>query len=390
MGLISREIMRETFNIDVTVNSISLDSRIKADIMFCIQGKHLDGHDFAKAALTNGFKYIVAEKDLDIPTSHLIRVDNVIKSLKKLTYNVRKKLNATVIAITGTAGKTSTKEQMRCAFAEKNTLASPSSYNTIYGLALTICNLEYDPQYLILEVGISHPGEMKELAEMIQPDYSIITSIGAGHIGNFRNIEHIAEEKSQLLQYTKKFAFFPEICTKYCPSSLKYQIITPQNNTYEQNMIPIIKIAEMENLTQVKQNMKNYSVLKGRNNIVQLTKNGENFTIIDGSYNSNPLSLEISMKQLMQYPNKKIAVLGEMRELGNYSAEYHRVDYDVDHLLLLGDIWASPNGKIFTHYEKLCKHLDQIIEKDVIILLKGSNSTDIKLIAEYLEENYGN
>ncbi|QEK37853.1 hypothetical protein FZC35_00420 [Candidatus Cytomitobacter indipagum] len=389
MKLINNDIMLKTFQIDDSISGISLDSRKKADLFFCIQGNHYDGHDFAQNAIYNGFKYIVASKPVNIPNDHVIYVNNVEEYMIKLTKNVRNQLNSTVIAITGTAGKTSTKEQMKFAFSERKVLASPESYNTIYGLALTICNIQNIPDYLILEAGTSHPGEMEELARIIKPHYSIITSIGAGHIEHFRDIEHIAEEKSQLLQYTSKYAFFPEICEKYCPANLSNQISQQNDDIYEQNAFPIMKIAKMENLINASNNIKNYSPSKGRNNIVKLNKDNINFSMIDGSFNCNPISLQASIKQLMKFPGKKIAVLGEMKELGDYAEQYHHADYDVDHLLLLGDIWKTSKGKIFNYYEELCKYLEGIMEEGAVILLKGSNSTDVKLISKYLEDHYG-
>ncbi|QEK38355.1 UDP-N-acetylmuramoyl-tripeptide--D-alanyl-D-alanine ligase [Candidatus Cytomitobacter primus] len=417
--LITPNIMKKTFqinhNVSNTISGISIDSRIvqSGEIFFCIKGAVNDGHEFAQDALGKGAEYIVSEKNLDIPQDKLIKVENVQNALIQLTQNIRNNLKATVIAITGTAGKTSTKEQMISAFSDQNIIATPASYNTIYGLALTICNLTSDPEYLILELGINNPHEMDILSSIASPHYSIITTIGPGHIGNFENIDHIAQEKSYLLKYTQRHAFFPLICEKYCPRNLQFtitdsnsslnsdsqvqnsKIFSINHDIHKQNAVPILLIAEQENIQNAHNNISNYKPSKGRNNILKLSKNSKRtlenndvFTIIDGSFNSNPTSLNASIAQLQSYPNRKIAVLGEMGELGEYTAQYHNVDFGVDILILLGEKWTSKTGIILQNYKQICDYLDKIIRKDDIILLKGSNSTDIKLVVKYLEEQY--
>ncbi len=384
--------MEKTFNITDEAYGLAIDSRkVKnGDIFFCIKGSVNDGHDFAQQAIDSGAKYIVAHKKLPYFSEKIIYVNNTDDALIELTKNVRQSLNTTVIGITGTAGKTSTKEQILCAFQSKKTIITPASYNTIYGLGLTICNLKEDPEYLVLELGISAVGEMEILASIAKPDYSIITTIGAGHIGFFNDIDHIAKEKSVILKHTKKHAIFPKICLKYCPKHLNYSLHNGNTNSIQEyNEFPILEIAKLEQISNAAVNIKNYKPSKGRNNIVTLSKNGKKFTIIDGSFNSNPVSLKAAITQLQSYSNRKIAVLGEMRELGNYTEKYHKVDFDVDILLLLGK-WDSKKGMIFQKYEEVCHHLDNIVKEGDVILLKGSYSTDIQLIVKYMEEIYGN
>ncbi len=392
---ISKKTMKEIFGVSDTASGLSIDSRKvhKGNVFFCIKGNKLDGHEFAEQAFQKGAKYVVAHRKLSLSEKYMkyiIYVNNTDNALIKLTENVRQSLTSLVIGITGTAGKTSTKEQMLCAFQDVDVIATPESYNTIYGLALTICNLPHIPEYLILELGINKPGEMEQLAAIANPDYSIITNIGQGHIENFKDLKHIAQSKSIILNHTKKHAIFPEICKQYCPKNLQYTINDcPFNDIKEYNSFSIMHIAKLENIPNASINIKTFQFSKGRNNIKILSKENQEFTIIDGSFNSNPISLERSIQQLQSYSERKIAVLGEMKELGDNTKKYHDVDFNVDILILLGE-WSSITGIIFKDYKKVCSHLDMIIREGDVILFKGSNSTDIKLIVQYIENKYEN
>ncbi|USO00824.1 MAG: UDP-N-acetylmuramoyl-tripeptide--D-alanyl-D-alanine ligase [Alphaproteobacteria bacterium] len=390
-ALLSDNIRDNSYSVGISINS---KTTLPNQIFFCIQGAKVDGHEFANEAIAKGASYVVASKNIhNIDQSKLIIVDSVEQKLSQITNYLLTQQKAIVIAVTGSAGKTSTKQMLQHVFQNYDSIASEGNYNTIYGIALTVCNAEHIPHYYILELGISHPGEMELMAKTVQPTYSIITNIGPAHLQHLHDVETIAKEKSVLLKFTKTKAFFPEICKKYCPKNLDYEITddTKYQDFNEANKYPVLQVAKVENISNAEQKLATFKNTSRRNNLLKFTKANQSFTLIDSSYNSNPVSLKASLKQLSTFPNRKIAVLAEMKELGHESQLYHQqVDtyINADMVLLLGEIWQHNQGIKFNDSHELCKFLDNTIENGDVILVKGSNSTDAHLIVQHIYATY--
>ncbi|QEK39246.1 Mur ligase family protein [Candidatus Nesciobacter abundans] len=441
--IFSKEIFFKTFGFypSKQFSGIEIDSRkVKpGNIFFCIKGKINDGHDFAKEALEKGASYIVVSKPISIafpaPESiqdthtklsphnasfnhglvyktELIKENQILTKdteevLTRLLINLRNSIKSTILAITGSCGKTSTKEKILCAFKEKDILGTPGNYNTILGLAIFLSSIEKEPEYLALELGINKPNEMDEISAIIKPHYSIITSIGPAHIGNFKNVNHIRSEKLKIAKHTQKITFVPKDTNKAIIETLNCSVIKEEDlksktldSLADQDFThnAILKISDEEKLKHARKNIKSYSTPKGRNNLVKIKFDDKEITLIDGSYNCNPMSLQFSLSKLESFSIynckkeniRKIAIIGEMKELGKHTQKYHELDLNFKGLLILleetPNLWKTKKGMIFKDWVQICHFLKQNIQDKDVILAKGSNSTDIKKITQWIED----
>ena len=186
-------------------HGVKIDSRNckKQNLFVAIKGKHKDGHDFIKDAKKNGASYFIGSKKYKI--KNYIKVKNSFTFLNKLAILKRKILSAKIIAITGSAGKTSLKTILGKILSDYgNTYYSPKSYNNHYGVPLSLCNLEINHKYGVFEIGMNKPGEIEKLSKIVKPKISVITNIAEAHIENFKNLFGIAKEKSQIISNTEK------------------------------------------------------------------------------------------------------------------------------------------------------------------------------------------
>ena len=366
---------------------ISFDTRkiIKGDLFIALPGKR-DGHDFVKAAFDNGAAAAMVSK---IPkglndNDKLLVVDDVMKALVRMAKSARNRSNAIFIGITGTAGKTSTKDMGGLVFnGFGKTHFSEKSYNNILGCSLTLATIPIDTEYVLVEIGTNSLGEIAELSHIVQPDHVIITDVSIGHIEGLKSLDNIVEEKASICsgQTQKGLAIIPSGIEKF--SQLKAKVREFGSNVisfgYDENSdvristIEVLGNAITSTIIDQKQNlwnvklktagkhyMKNaaalltlvsslnldlskailslhsWTPLAGRGQVleVKLKASDCNKTIhlIDESYNANPSSVKSSLETLACiFTNKKgkgehyrrIAVLGDMLELGFSEIQEH-------------------------------------------------------------------
>jgi UDP-N-acetylmuramoyl-tripeptide--D-alanyl-D-alanine ligase len=189
------------------VTGISIDSRsaAKGEAFFAIKGDTFDGHDFITAAMVSGASVcVVAESKIPALgkfTAPLIVVDDVLAGLERLALASRARTKAKIIAVTGSAGKTTTKEALRhCLSAVGTVHASAASFNNHWGVPLTMAKIPEDTQYGVFEVGMNHPGEIRNLIRFVQPHVAIVTIIAAAHLGFFKNLDEIADAKAEIFE----------------------------------------------------------------------------------------------------------------------------------------------------------------------------------------------
>ncbi|MBC7312624.1 MAG: UDP-N-acetylmuramoylalanyl-D-glutamyl-2, 6-diaminopimelate--D-alanyl-D-alanine ligase, partial [Rhizobium sp.] len=189
------------------ITGISIDSRTIApgEAFFAIKGDRVDGHDFASLAIANGASLlVVAESKLPALgrlTVPMIVVDDVLGGLQKLALAARDRSSATIIAVTGSVGKTTTKEMLRLALEPSGKVhAAVASFNNHWGVPLTLGRMPVDTRYGVFEIGMNHPGEIGPLSRMVRPDVAIITTIAPAHLGNFSGIEEIAAAKAEIFE----------------------------------------------------------------------------------------------------------------------------------------------------------------------------------------------
>ncbi|MDA9180896.1 UDP-N-acetylmuramoyl-L-alanyl-D-glutamate--2,6-diaminopimelate ligase [Pelagibacteraceae bacterium] len=426
-------------------DGLALDSRIikRGNLFLTIKGKKNDGGKFALNALKNGAKYIVSSKIIKKYKKKTISVKNEIKFLNQFAKLKRDNSKAKIIAITGSAGKTSLKnliKQLLQNFAA--TYSSPKSFNNHFGVPASLSNLNASDKYGVFEVGMSKPGEIKNLSKLIRPHIGIITNIGEAHIENFNNIQGIAKAKAEIidainangsiiLNYDDKF--FSYLCKRARLKKLKIisfgknkksdihplRIIQSKNsinlflkvvnekiklNVKNINIYNILAalavLKELNlNLNNVKKIFKNFEPTEGRGKIHLVLRYNKKFKLIDESYNANPLSVKnaiTSFDAIKKKKSKKYLILGDMLELGRWSEKYHKDlskvinNSNIDKVFIRGEktlftyknLLRSKQGNILQNKSDIDLILGKIIKNNDYLMIKGSNATGLNALSK--------
>ena len=398
---------------DVKVNKIKTNSKeiSEGDLFIAINS----GHDYIIDAINNGASAIISEKDFNYDIPKII-VNSTIESLGKIAKYIRSSYNIPLIAITGSVGKTTTKELIYSILSEKyKVLKSLKNQNNHIGLPLTLFNLDATYDVIVVELGMNHFNEISYLSQICKPDYAIITNIGSAHIGNLGSKKNILKAKLEILdglnngylivnkndKYLKKLKY-PNII-KVNDKTLKVKNLNiGKNVTFDiddvhfifnsyshllDNVFIAIKIGLMFDidLKTISEVIKKYQNIEGRLNIIK-----NKYTIIDDSYNSSFESLIGGLKQLENKDEFKIAVLGDMLELGKYSNTYHKKinkylkKIKNKEVLLIGKYTNLIKGK---HFDNVKDIISYIKTKDIngsIIYVKGSHAFNLDKIKDTL------
>ena len=343
---------------------ITTDSRNcpKGSIFFALKGDKFDGNQYAGKALASGCVYAVIDNPDYYIGERTILVDNVLKTLQQLAHHHRKVLGLPIIGITGTNGKTTTKELLAAVLSTKfNLLYTEGNFNNHIGVPLTLLRLTHDHEMAVIEMGASHPGDIKELVDIVHPNYGIITNVGRAHLEGFGSIEGVIRTKGELYDYIRrsKGKIFIKKENEYLQSIAKgIEYITNRNgyDVYSSGHIvscdPFLvfnwkqqgKLHTVETHIIGSYNLDNVlaAVAVGRffkipaerisraiaayeptNNRSQFKKTDNNELIID-AYNANPSSMKVALDNFITMPvQPKAIILGDMRELGPTSDELH-------------------------------------------------------------------
>ncbi|SCX88827.1 UDP-N-acetylmuramoyl-tripeptide--D-alanyl-D-alanine ligase [Alkaliphilus peptidifermentans] len=432
---------------------VSTDTRtIQKGMLFVpLMGENFDGHTFIEEAKIKGATGAIIEKNRSLNLSvldsmYLIEVEDTLEALSRLSKFYRNMFNIPFVGVTGSTGKTSTKDMISAVLSSHfSVLKNIGNFNNHIGLPLTLFNLEKHNQVAVLEMGMSAFGEISMLAEIVRPKIGVITNIGMSHIehlGSKENImkakmeiaEHMTEDnyliingddeylkklKGQKTPYTKIFYGIGQDNDLY-PSSISenedggYSISITINdreatfnikqyglhNVY--NGLVAIWIGNYFGLSpdKIQQAFDFYSPSKMRMEILEL----HNFKVINDTYNASPDSMKAAIDVLKHIKGKrKIAVLGNMLEMGAFSEEGHRlvgsylVKAGVDGLIAVGDearwiamevnyINSSINTIIVDDNKQACIKLNEMLENDDVILIKGSRGMQMEEIVNFLQE----
>ena len=424
---------------------LAIDSRLvkKNNLFLTIKGKNNDGVKFIPNALKKGAKYIVSSKIIKKYKKKTIRVKNEIRFLNQFAKLKRENSSAKIIAITGSAGKTSLKnliKQLLENFAA--THSSPRSFNNHFGVPVSISNLSASDKYGVFEVGMSKPGEIKNLSKLIQPHVGIITNIGEAHIENFKNIKGIAKAKSEIIDEVKKNGtiilnrddkFFSYLHKKARLKKLKIvtfgknkqsdiyplSIVRSKNSTNfllqvinekislkikninKYNVLASLAILKELNLSlnNIKEIFKNYVPTEGRGKTHIISRYNKKFKLIDESYNANPLSVKnaiSSFDTIKKEKFKKYLILGDMLELGHKSEKYHKDlskvinNSNIDKVFITGEktlftyknLHKSKQGNILQNKDDIDLILGKIINNNDYLMIKGSNATGLNILSK--------
>jgi UDP-N-acetylmuramoyl-tripeptide--D-alanyl-D-alanine ligase len=362
------------------ITGISIDSRSigPGEAFFAIKGDRVDGHDYASMAMANGAALLVVSEArlpamgrLTIP---MIVVEDVLDALAKLGVAARQRTAAKIIAVTGSVGKTTTKEMLRHVLSPSGKVhASVASFNNHWGVPLTLARMPQDTDFGIFEIGMNHPGEIRPLVKMVLPHVAIITTIAAAHLGNFKSIKEIAAAKAEIFEGlvpgghailnrdSDQFNFLDRAAQAAGVENIhtfgqhaKADFRLAEFNGSEENSalwltlggetIEIVlgapgrhiaenALAALGAVTLVGANLDEAIAAlatlkpeKGRGKRHKLAIDHGQFTLIDESYNANPASMRAAIALLAaaaEGRGRRIAVLGDMLEMGDYAQKVH-------------------------------------------------------------------
>lgn len=412
---------------------ITTDSRNcpKGSIFFALKGDKFDGNQYAGKALASGCVYAVIDNpDYNID-ERTILVDNVLKTLQQLAHHHRKVLGLPIIGITGTNGKTTTKELLAAVLSTKfNLLYTEGNFNNHIGVPLTLLRLTHDHEMAVIEMGASHPGDIKELVDIVHPNYGIITNVGRAHLEGFGSFEGVIRTKGELYDYIRrsKGKIFIKKENEYLQSIAKgIEQITYGNgddafasgqvvscdpflvfnwkqqgklHTVETHMIGSYNLDNVLAAVAVGRFFKipaerisrAIAAYEPTNNRSQFKKTDNNKLIID-AYNANPSSMKVALDNFITMPvQPKAIILGDMRELGPTSDELHAEVVEqikkgrFDKVLLCGEHFSKV-GKEFSPFattEAMVEELRKQPLKGYHILIKGSHSMGLEKLADIL------
>jgi UDP-N-acetylmuramoyl-tripeptide--D-alanyl-D-alanine ligase len=442
----------------VTQPKAVIDSRkiVGGEIFFALKGERTDGHNFVEEALRRGAALAVVsrawyEENQEKFFDKLLVVPEVLSALHALARLYRRKFAVPIVAVGGGSGKTTTKEMIAAVLRTSyNTLATEGNLNNHIGLPLTLFGLREATEIAVLEMGMNHKGEMLELCAIAEPTHGLITNIGKAHIEFFGTLEAIAEAEGELFEWLGKSggtafvnaddAWVMQVADKVMQKML-YGIVTPAHpnrrevlDLYAEEIgldergRPTFKLATQEaeevvklrmsgrhnitnalaaaavglnfgvSLAQVKAALENFEINPALKRMAVYERQG--IIIINDTYNANPESMRCSLQTLktMQHGGKKIAVLGDMLELGALSESEHALlgefisQLELDVLFVHGEAMKATldaaKVRMKQHFEskvQLADRLKELLQPGDAVLFKGSRSMKMEEVIEMMQ-----
>ena len=416
---------------------ISTDTRTitPEEIFMPLSGENFDGHDFINAALSRGIKgYLIDKKHQECVfegADFVIEVEDTLTAYLQIANHARNQIDPVVVAVTGSSGKTTTKEMIYSVLSQQyRTHKSKLNHNNEIGLCQTMLSMPENTEFLVVEMGMRGLGEIELLSKYANPDIAVITNIGTAHIGRLKSRENIAKAKCEITKHLKPegilIAYDDEIVRKnlnwkgkttfYSIKNTTINKINPDfsefmfndkiyklNVSGEYNIINALAainvgLSAQMHFTNIADGLSAYSPIDNRWQVLEC-QNGAK--VINDSYNANPDSVKAAVKAVVDsYRNNKITlVLGDMAELGNYEEILHQEvgnylkDLPIYELVTVGEkakiiakCLESTNLKIksFTRNDEVVKYLMDTITSESVVLLKASRCMSFEKIIENL------
>jgi UDP-N-acetylmuramoyl-tripeptide--D-alanyl-D-alanine ligase len=410
---------------DAIYAGLNIDSRTLSpgELFVALTGNRFDGHAFIEQAKARGAVGVLIDRpvSLDDAKLSLLRVHNTRQALGKIAQWHRAQFSIPVIALTGSCGKTTTKEMLRAILAEQGpVLASTKSFNNEIGVPLTLLGLTTQHQFAVIEMGANHPGEIAYLSHMAKPDIALITNIGPAHLQGFGSLQGVinagdpfASQWESQLTSRKVIHFALKSPADFSARQVQldtqgkaqFTLETPGGHISiklalpgQHNLLNALAAAAVASqvgmsLIQIKAGLENMQEVPGR---FRLLKNSSGASIIDDTYNANPSSVAAALQLLVHYPGRHIFVMGDMGELGTEAGRYHHKvgqlakQLEIDDVYTCGELTAltskafGSTGKHFHNQSDLIQALKPLLHADVTVLIKGSRSAQMEKITAAL------
>lgn len=406
------------YQIFLSSTGVCTDTRKITDgsLFIALKGEHFDGNQFVKQAFNSGAAYALVDNKEAVINENCFLVENSMVALQQLANYHRKRFFFPVIALTGSNGKTTTKELLVAILKQKyNVLYTQGNFNNHIGVPLTLLKLKAEHDIAVIEMGANHQGEIKALCEIAEPDYGLITNIGRAHLEGFGGIQGVIKGKTELYRFIKdsgRLLFVneqDELLTKHS-EGISRVFYGPQKNQLKLSQkTPLLWLQWKQQNIQTQMtgayNAQNIQAALGiglyfrvevddiiaalesyspDNSRSQIIHAGTNVIILD-AYNANPTSVKVAVENLKAYESKhssKMIALGDMLELGDESLVFHQQIYDFvkaqdfDKTIFVGqefkNVVAQHGEHIFDTSSQAAAYLASAPPEDAVVLIKGS------------------
>ncbi len=430
------------YNLLVSNYKICIDSRHakKNSIFFSLKGENFDGNHFAELALKNGCEYAVVDNNKLKPNDKLIFVPNVLQALQNMASYHRSKISSPVIAITGTNGKTTTKELVYSVLAKKyKTFFTEGNYNNHIGVPITILSVKEDAEIVVVELGANHKGEIWDLCHIAKPTHGIITNIGKAHLEGFEGVDGVIKAKNELYKYIKNqngkvfvnndddllmdlskeikrisygksenSDFIGEEAVDKNSLFLKLHFydnnrenktlietnLFGQYNFY--NVMAAVSVGSYFGVDKadIKNAIENYMPKNNRSQVID----SDNNMIIMDAYNANPSSMVLAIDNFVNRSfSNKVVILGDMLELGDETQKEHERIYNLvkpqnfDKIIFVGkafkDVVCNNEQGDVLSFDYVNEVIEWLKNKPIMksaVLLKASRGIKLEKLLEYL------
>lgn len=413
---------------------VCTDSRkiTKGCLFFALHGDNFNGNEYAEDALQQGARVAIVDDKKFQKKSGFFVVDQVLETLQNLAAYHRTQIKATIIAITGTNGKTTTKELVRAVLSRQyEVMATEGNLNNHIGVPLTLLKMPATLDFGIVEMGANHPGEIAALCEIARPDFGLITNIGKAHLEGFGSLEGVLKAKTEMYRFIEKTGGkifinsenklllnqlmnadfitygtspadfchghiindFPKLVVEINGDENKMRANTNLIGAYNfENIMTACCLGKyfLINISEIIRGIESYNPDNLRSQMVQTT---DNLILVD-AYNANPSSMRVALENFARYKaNDKLLILGEMLELGDESQSEHVALIEFAEQKNLHNIWLVGKGfdgigrdamRYFNSTSDLLSFLQQNKPVNKTILIKGSRGNQLEKILQYL------
>jgi len=410
---------------------ISIDTRKikRGGLFFALKGPNFNANELAIEALKSGASFAIVDEEKYVLDHRYILVDDVLKTLQQLAKHHRKKLRCPILGITGTNGKTTSKELCLQVLKQKfKTVATLGNFNNHIGVPLSLLSIPLDTEFAIIEMGANHLGEIKFLSEIADPDYGVITNVGKAHLEGFGSLDGVLETKTELYRFLAKkngsvfvkdnqqilIENLPEDCPKISFGQMddsRYQImykgaqpyvrVEVENDEIQSQLIGDYNFDNIAlsiaiglefgiDLKKIKKGIEEYAPTNNRSQIIKTKLN----TVLLDAYNANPMSVEKAIQNLSNINHSnKVMILGDMFELGQEQDKEHvnvinqSLNSGIKEVYFVGDIFNRLNQTAYKSF-KTTNELKQYFKgnqmKKAFVLIKGSRGMKLEQLLDYL------